>query len=71
MKLSLRILSTLAMTLLPIMALWGTLFYFTMVSEINDEADDSLEQYASLIITAAARDAHSPHLTAARTIATR
>lgn len=51
MKLSLRILSTLAMTLLPIMALWGTLFYFTMVSEINDEADDSLEQYASLIIT--------------------
>lgn len=51
MRLSLRILSTLAMTLLPIMALWGTLFYFTMVREINDEADDSLEQYASLIIT--------------------
>lgn len=39
------------MTLLPIMALWGTLFYYAMVSEINDEVDDALEQYASLIIT--------------------
>lgn len=51
MRLSRRILLTLAATLLPIMALWATLFYFAMVREINDEADDSLEQYATLIIT--------------------
>ena len=51
MRLSLRILLTLATTLLPLMALWGTLFYFAMVREISDEADDALEQYATLIIT--------------------
>lgn len=37
--------------MLPLMALWGTFFYFAMVSEINDATDDSLEEYASLIIT--------------------
>lgn len=33
------------------MALWGTLFYFMLVKEINDEADDSLSAYSELIIT--------------------
>lgn len=51
MRLSQRILLALATTLLPIMALWAMLFYYAMVREINDEADDSLEQYATLIIT--------------------
>lgn len=50
MKLSIRILLTLFMSLVPLMLLWGTLFYFAMVSEINEEADDSLERYASLIV---------------------
>lgn len=50
MKLSRRILLKLASTLLPIMVLWGTLFYFTMVHEINDETDDALRQYTALII---------------------
>lgn len=39
-----------AMALLPILALWSVIFYFTMVQEINDETDDSLEDYAELII---------------------
>ena len=32
------------------MLIWGTVFYISMVTEINDEADDSLEDYAELII---------------------
>lgn len=51
MKLIYRIALRLSLTLIPLMALWGALFYFTMVEEINDEADDSLEDYAELIVT--------------------
>ena len=32
------------------MILWGTIFYFFMVNEINDEVDDSLEDYAELLV---------------------
>ena len=32
------------------MLVWGTVFYFSMVGEINDEADDSLEGYAELLV---------------------
>lgn len=51
MKLIYRITLYLAATMIPIMALWGTIFYFAMVNEINDEADDMLSDYAELIIT--------------------
>ena len=51
MKLIYRVALRLSLVLLPLMALWGTLFYFTMVDEINDEADDTLEDYSELIIT--------------------
>ena len=51
MKLIYRVALRLSLVLLPIMALWATLFYFTMVDEINDEADDTLEDYSELIIT--------------------
>lgn len=51
MKLIYSIALWLASALLPIMVLWGTLFYFAMVGEINDEADDSLDDYATLIIS--------------------
>ena len=37
MKLISRIALRLSLALLPLMALWGVLFYFTMVDEINDE----------------------------------
>ena len=50
MKLIYRIALWLAAALLPIIMLWGTLFYYAMVGEINDEADDSLDDYAELII---------------------
>lgn len=50
MKLIYTIIGRMAVALLPILALWSVIFYFTMVSEINDETDDSLEGYAELII---------------------
>ena len=51
MRLIYRIVVRLGLALLVIMSLWATLFYYTMVDEIRDEADDSLEDYSSLIIT--------------------
>ena len=50
MKLIYRIALRLSLILIPLMALWATLFYFMMVEEINDEADDTLEDYSELII---------------------
>ena len=50
MKLITRITLRLAIVLLPIMIIWGTIFYFSMVNEINDEADDTLEEYAEMLV---------------------
>lgn len=50
MKLIYRIALRLSLLLLPLMALWAALFYYAMVDEINDEADDALEDYSELII---------------------
>ena len=50
MKLIYRIMLSLAAALIPITILWATLFYYAMVGEINDETDDSLDDYATLII---------------------
>ena len=50
MKLITRITLRLAIVLLPIMIIWGTVFYFSIVTEINDEADDSLEDYAEMLV---------------------
>lgn len=43
---------TLRLSLLAavVMAFWSVLFYFALVDEVNDEADDSLEDYAEAII---------------------
>ena len=46
-----RIALRLTVVLLPLMAVWGALFYFTMVDEIRDEADDALEDYSAMIIS--------------------
>lgn len=35
------------------MAVWATVFYFIIIDEINDETDDSLEDYSEYIITRA------------------
>ena len=50
MKLIYNVILRMAVTLLPVMALWSVVFFFTMVDEINDETDDSLEDYAELIM---------------------
>ena len=50
MKLIYRIALRLSAVLIPLMALWATLFYFMTVDEINDEADDALADYSELII---------------------
>lgn len=50
MKLIYRVALRLSLVLFPVMALWAVLFYFTMVDEINDEADDALEDYSELLI---------------------
>ena len=50
MKLICRIALRLSLVLLPLLALWAVLFYAAMVDEINDEADDALEDYSELIV---------------------
>lgn len=50
MKLIYRVTLRLAAVLLPILFAWAVIFYYSMVDEINDETDDSLEDYAELII---------------------
>lgn len=50
MKLIYRVTLRLAIVLLPILLLWAAIFYYAMVNEINDETDDSLEDYAELIV---------------------
>lgn len=53
MNLSFRITSRISIALLALMTIWATLFYFIIVEEINDETDDSLEDYSEYIITRA------------------
>ena len=53
MKLAYRITSRISIALLGLMAVWAALFYFIIVDEINDETDDSLEDYSEYIITRA------------------
>ena len=50
MKLIYHITLRLALILLPVITLWAVVFYYTMVGEINDESDDSLVEYAEIVI---------------------
>lgn len=38
------------MALLVLFAVWGVIFYYLMIDEINDETDDTLEDYSEYII---------------------
>ena len=40
----------LSLWLLGLMAVWGVLFYYTIIYEVMDETDDTLENYAQIII---------------------
>lgn len=51
MKLVYRILLHLSWALSLLLAAWAVLFYVTMIDEINDEVDDSLEARAEVILT--------------------
>lgn len=50
MKLLQRITLKLASVLFLLFVGWGTLFYYIIVDEINDEVDDTLEEYSEHII---------------------
>ncbi len=46
----------LSLWLLALMAVWGVLFYYTILYELMDETDDTLENYAQMIINNALYD---------------
>jgi len=50
MKLIYKVALRLSLAMIPLLALWTTVFYFKMVDEINDETDDSLEHYSERLI---------------------
>lgn len=45
-----RININISIALLILFAIWGTVFYYLIIDEINDETDDSLEHYSEYII---------------------
>lgn len=53
MKLLYRITWRISLALLFLSAVWGMVFYFAIINEINDETDDSLEDYSEFIIVRA------------------
>jgi len=53
MKLLYRITLRVSVALLILFAAWATVFYFVIIDEINDETDDTLEDYSEYIITRA------------------
>ena len=50
MKLFYRVFLHLSIGIVLVLTVWAVYFYMAMVSEINDEVDDSLEDYSELII---------------------
>ena len=40
----------LSVLLLVLMGVWGTLFYFTIIDEVMDETDDTLENYREIVV---------------------
>lgn len=60
MKLIYRVTLRLSIVLLPILFIWAAVFYYSMVEEINDETDDSLENYATMLIRRALTDNELP-----------
>lgn len=51
MRLVYRIVLHMSWALSLLLAGWAVLFYLTMIDEINDEVDDSLENYAEMLVT--------------------
>lgn len=53
MKLIYRIVIRLSLTLMLVLGAWAVFFYIAMIDEVNDEVDDSLEDYSEAIIVRA------------------
>lgn len=49
MKLIYKVTLRLALVIMPVLLIWAIAFYFTMVHQVNDETDDSLDDYAEMI----------------------
>ena len=49
MKLIHKVTLRLALAIMPVLLIWAIAFYFTMVHQVNDETDDSLDDYATMI----------------------
>ena len=56
MKLSHYIQKNIAWVVLVVSAIWSMFFYFVIIDEVNDETDDSLENYRTLLIQKAMKD---------------
>ncbi len=50
MKLIYRITLRLTLILLPLLAIWGVVFYVSLINEVNDETDDALEWYSEQVM---------------------
>ncbi|MBO7268318.1 MAG: HAMP domain-containing histidine kinase, partial [Bacteroidales bacterium] len=50
MKLFNRVIIRLSVCMVVVLTLWAVLFYCAMIEEITDEVDDSLEDYAEMIM---------------------
>lgn len=50
MKLIYRIILRISLALTVVLGMWATFFYIIIINEINDETDDSLEDYSEMII---------------------
>lgn len=56
MKLIHATLLKLGAAILVLLTIWATFFYFKIIDEVNDETDDSLENYSKIIIKQALSD---------------
>ena len=50
MKLLYRIIIRISLVLTFVLGIWAVFFYFAIIDEVNDEVDDSLEDYSEAII---------------------
>lgn len=53
MNLIYKILGRLSILLLVVLTAWASVFYFAILNEVNDELDDSLEDYSAKVMTRA------------------
>lgn len=50
MKLFHKVMLHISITSIVVMAAWSVFFYWTIIDEVNDELDDSLEDYSEMLI---------------------